>query len=73
MADPLPWQAAFVAMTFALGDTVADATLALGPENLGLTRNLALGLADKDRQVRARTLAGVMAQLTADLEETRLA
>lgn len=73
MSDAPSWPAAFVAMTFALGDTLEDAMLALSPEDVSRARTLAQGLGHKDREVRARTLAAAIAQIVSDLEEARLA
>jgi hypothetical protein len=73
MADPPTWQSAFVATTFALGDSVADAVAALGGDDASRASALVKGLTHAQREVRARTLAAALGRIVADVELARIA
>jgi hypothetical protein len=73
MSEAPTWQAAFVATTYALGDTVHDARAALGPGDQAVAAAALTGLAHTQREVRARTLAAALGRIVADVELSRLA
>jgi hypothetical protein len=73
MADPTTWQSAFVATTYAIGDSVGDAQAALSPADQSLASAVVKGLAHAQREVRARTLAAALGRIVADVELARIA
>jgi hypothetical protein len=73
VADPGSWQSAFVATTFAIGDTVEDARAALSPADQACAAALVKGLTHGQREVRARTLAAALGRIVADIELVRIA
>jgi hypothetical protein len=73
MSEAPTWQAAFVATTYALGDTVQDARASLGPGDLAVAAAVLTGLAHTQREVRARILASALGRIVADIEVARVA
>ncbi len=59
----LGWQAAFVAVSVALGDTVDDAQRSLSEADAAAARDVLRGLSAADKGTRARALALALAQI----------
>ena len=71
-SSPVSWQAAFVAVTYALGGTLDDARGALAAADYDEAASVTARLAHPERRVRARALALVLTAVRLELASARL-
>jgi hypothetical protein len=66
------WEAAFVAMSVALGMSVDEALASLDPLPAARVEAFARSLAHAEREARAKALAAGLARISLSIEEGRL-
>jgi hypothetical protein len=67
------WEAAFVAMSVALGTSVNEALASLDPVPAARVEAFARSLLHPEREARAKALAAGLARIFVSIEEARLA
>jgi hypothetical protein len=72
MATETGWEAAFVAMSVALGASVDEAFASLDPAAAARAEGFARALAHPAREARAKALAAGLARIAVAIEKARL-